>query len=229
MGIGLFIQRKEKLYDKEGVDHDRGCCSGGSGSNWHHSPRKEGVTMEERIDFIEELLLQAEQADQEKKIEMDRLRADQILAAISKLEEGMAEVTDLCEKELKLIEEYRANELARLDKKRSWLVFNLDGFMRSTGEKTLRLPHGSLKLRKGRDKVAVVALDEFLKIGPRLKLVRSVPEQVMPDIQAIVNHIKTTGEIPSGVQFIPADVRFSYTTNGGVADDTERERNETEG
>ena len=64
--------------------------------------------MEERIDFIEELLLQAEQADQEKKIEMDRLRADQILAAISKLEEGMAEVTDLCEQELKLIEEYRA-------------------------------------------------------------------------------------------------------------------------
>jgi len=184
---------------------------------------------EPRIDFIEELLLQAEQADQERKIEMDRLRADQILAAIATLEEGMEEVNGLCEKEIKLIEEYRANELARLDKKRSWLVFNLEGFMRSTGEKTLRLPHGSLKLRKGRDKIAVVALDEFLKIGPRLKLVRSVPEQVTPDIQAIVNHIKATGEIPAGVQFIPADVRFSYTTNGGKADDTERERNETEG
>jgi len=185
--------------------------------------------VEQRIDLIEELLLQAEQADQEKKIEMDRLRADQILAAISKLEEGMVDVNELCDKEIKLVEEYRANELARLDKKRSWLVFNLDGFMRSTGEKTLRLPHGSLKLRKGRDKVAVVALDEFLKIGPRLKLVRSVPEQVTPDIQAIINHIKTTGEIPAGVQFIPADTRFSYTTNGGRTDDTERERNETEG
>jgi hypothetical protein len=184
---------------------------------------------EQRIDFIEALLLQAEQADQEKKIEMDRLRADQILAAISKLEEGMADVNELCDKELRLIEEYRANEVARLDKKRSWLVFNLDGFMRSTGEKTVRLPHGSMKLRRGRDKAVVVAMDEFLKIGPRLKLVRSVPEQITPDIQAIVNHIKTTGEIPAGVQFIPADVRFSYTTTGGKADDTERERNETEG
>ncbi len=185
--------------------------------------------MEDRIDFIEELLLQAEVADQEKKIEMDRVQSDRMLAAIAALEEDMAEVNELCDKELKLIEEYRANELARLDKKRSWLVFNLDGFMRSTGEKTLRLPHGSLKLRKGRDKVAVVALDEFLKIGSKLKLVRSVPEQITPDIQAIINHIKTTGEIPAGVQFIPADVRFSYTTNGGKADDTERERNETEG
>ena len=184
--------------------------------------------MEKRLDFIEELLLQAEQADKDRKIEMDRLTADQILAAIGKLEEGMAEVNELCDKELKLIEEYRSNELSRLDKKRSWLVFNLDGFMRSTGEKTLRLPHGSLKLRKGRDKVAVIALDDFLKNGPKLNLVRSVPEQITPDIQAIVNHIKTTGEIPAGVQFIPADVRFSYTTNGGK-DDTERERNETEG
>lgn len=183
--------------------------------------------MEDRIDFIEELLQQAEQADQERKIEMDRLRADQILAAIAKLEEGMADVNELCDKELKLIEEYRANELARLDKKRGWLVFNLEGFARSSGEKTLRLPHGTLKLRKGRDKVAVVAMEEFLKIGPKLKLVRSVPEQITPDIQAIINHIKTTGEIPAGVEFIPADTRFSYTINGGK-DDTERERNETE-
>jgi hypothetical protein len=140
----------------------------------------------------------------------------------------MTEVNELCDKEIKLVEEYRANELARLDQKRSWLVFNLEGFMRSTGEKTVRLPHGSMKLRKGRDKVAVVALDEFLKVGPRLKLIRSIPEQVTPDIQAIINHIKSTGEIPNGVQFIPAEVRFSYTTNGGK-DDTERERNETEG
>jgi hypothetical protein len=185
--------------------------------------------VEERIDFIEELLQEAEKADQEYRVEMDRLRADQILAAIGKLEEGMTEVNDLCDKELKLIEEYRSNELARLDKKRSWLEFNLEGFMRSTGEKTLRLIHGILKLRKGRDKVAVVALDEFLKIGPTLKLVRSVPEQITPDIQAIINRIKTTGDIPNGVQYIPAEVRFSYATNGGNADDTERERHEAEG
>ena len=46
---------------------------------------------------------------------MDRLRTDQILAAIAKLEIGMADVNALCDKELKLIEEYRANEFARLD------------------------------------------------------------------------------------------------------------------
>jgi hypothetical protein len=178
--------------------------------------------MEQRIDFIEEILQEAERADKEKKIEIDRLRADQILAAIAKLEAGMAEVNDLCEKELKLVEEYRANELARLDKKRSWLVFNLEGFMRASGEKTVRLPHGSLKLRKGRDKAAVVALDEFLKVGPQLGLVRTVPEELAPDLQAIINHIKSTGEIPAGVEFIAADVKFSYTTtSNGETDERE--------
>jgi hypothetical protein len=177
--------------------------------------------MEERIDFIEELLQQAETAEAQRTIEVNRLRADQILAAIGTLEEGMAEANELCDKELKLIEEYRANELSRLDKKRGWLVFQLESWARSTGEKTIRLIHGTCKLRKGRDKVAVVALDEFLKIGSNLKLVRSVPEQVTPDIQAIINHIKTTGEIPAGVQFIAAEVRFSYNTSNGGADDSE--------
>jgi hypothetical protein len=171
--------------------------------------------MEERINFIEEILREAEIAEADRKLELDRLRADQILSAIAVLEGKMSEVNDLCEKELKLIEGFRSNELSRLDKQRSWLVFNLDGFMRSTGEKTLRLPHGILKLRKGRDRVAVIAMEQFLKIGGKLGLLRQIPESFSPDLQAIADHVKRTGEIPSGVEYIPADIKFSYTTNGG--------------
>jgi len=54
-----------------------------------------------------------------------------MLSAIAVLEGQMNEVQDLCDREVKLIEEYRARELARLDKKRSWLLFNLEGFTRS--------------------------------------------------------------------------------------------------
>ena len=182
----------------------------------------------DRPDFIEELLVLAEQADQEKKISMDRLRADQILSAIEKLEEGMMEVNSLCDKEIKLIEEYHANELTRLDKKRNWLTFNLEGYMRGTGEKTLRLPHGTLKLRKGKDRIAVIAMEQFLKVGQKLGLLKKVPESFSPDLQAILNHVHSTGEVPPGIEVIPAEVRFTYRINGGN-DDTERERNETEG
>jgi len=170
---------------------------------------------EPRIDFIQELLDQSEQAEAQQRIEMDKLRADQLLAAVGVLEEQMAEVNKLADDEASLIEEYRSNELARLDKKRSWILFNLEGFMRSSGEKTIRLPHGILKLRKGRDRVAVAAMEEFLKSGGKLGLLRTIPESFSPDLQAIVDHIKRTGEVPQGVEFIPAEIRFSYTTKGG--------------
>jgi hypothetical protein len=176
----------------------------------------------ERIDFIEELLREAETAEAKQRLEVDRLRADQLLAAIAVLEKEMAEANELVDKEIRLLEEYRSNQLARIAKKLSWLVFNLEGFMRSTGEKTIRLPHGLLTIRKGRPRAAIVALEKFLEVGPRLGLVRTVPEQFTPDIQAILNYIKTSGEIPPGIEFLPADTKFSYatTTNGG---DDERE------
>jgi hypothetical protein len=107
--------------------------------------------------ILAELLAESEDADQQKRIEMDQLRADQLLTAVAILEDQMVDVNDLVNKEIRLLEDYRSSELSRLDKRRSWLLFNLEAFARSTGEKTVRLPHGVLKLRKQEDRVAVVA------------------------------------------------------------------------
>jgi hypothetical protein len=183
--------------------------------------------MGDRVDFINQILEQAEVRDEELKLEMDRLRADAALAAIGVLERQMGEVQELCEREMRLIEEYRSRELERLDKKRSWLLLNLEGWARSTGEKTIRLIHGFCKIRKGRDKVAVIAIDEFMKVGPGLKLVRTVPEQIVPDLRAITEYVQRTGEIPPGVEFIPAITHFSYTINGGSNGNDKREETET--
>jgi hypothetical protein len=184
--------------------------------------------MTERIDFIAELLREAELADRETKIEMDRLRADQLLAAVAVLEEHMADANDLVDKEIQLLEEYRSSELGRLDKQRSWLLHNLEAFARSSGEKTMRLPHGILKMRKGRDKVAVVAMEDFLKVAGKLGLVRSVPESITPDNQAILNRIKATGDIPAGVEYFPAETKFSYTIKGEIDGERERDTDQTE-
>lgn len=183
---------------------------------------------EPRLDFIQELLLESEKADTAYAAEMNSLRADQMLSAVALLEAQMADVNELVDKEMKLLEEYRSSELARLDKKRSWLVFNLEGYARSTGEKTMRLPHGILKLRKGRDKVAVTALEEFLKKAQALGFLRTVPESYMPDTQAVIAHIKRTGEVPPGIEYIPAETKFSYTTNGESNGERQRDGEQTE-
>jgi hypothetical protein len=176
--------------------------------------------------FMDELLAEVEQKEHQVKIELDRLKADQLLMAVAKLESQMEDVNSLADDEIKLIEQYRQSEIERLAKKRSWLLFNLENFWRQqseqTGEKTLRLPHGSLALRKGRDKIEIDNLAIFMKVAPRNGWLRTTPEKHEPDLQAIAAHIKATGEIPIGTKLIPGGISFSYSITKGNGNGTEQ-------
>ena len=167
------------------------------------------------MNFIEELLLEAEQREQERMVEMNKLRADQMLAAMELIESQVNDVMNLADEEIALIEEYRKTEIDKLEKKRSWLCWQLEQFIRSTDEKTINLPRGQIKLRQGRQKVQVIDMDKFLKVGEKLNLLRKVPESYEPDLQAIHQHIKMTGEIPRGVDVIPGETKFSYSLKRG--------------
>jgi len=179
--------------------------------------------------FIDELLAEAEKAHAERRLEMNLQQANHMLKAVEVLESKMADVNTLADDEIKLIEEYRSRELARLDKQRSWLLFNLESFARSTGEKTIRLVHGVLRLRKGRDRIAVVEIEKFLPLGKKLGLLETVPETTTPNNKAILAYVRRTGEIPPGTEFIPAGTKFSYSTNNNGEKDDNDERQPPEG
>ncbi len=178
--------------------------------------------------FLEELLRDAETKEANEKIVVDRLRADQLLAAIATLEAQMTEVNELVEKEISLLEEYRSKELSRVDKQLSWLTFQLEQYMRSTAEKTIRLPHGVVKLRKCRDRIVIAEMDKFLERAGVRGLLKQVPESFVPDMQAISEYHKKTKAVPDGCQLIPGDSKFSYSTtteeenDGTEPDQTER-------
>lgn len=181
------------------------------------------------MNFIDELLLEAENAEETQRLEVDKLRADQLLMAVQVLETQMDDVNKIADEEIKLIEDYRRSEGDRLQRKRNWLSWNLEQFMRSTDLKTLKLPHGVLKLRAGRDKVEVQDVDTFLKSPDGQKFLRVIPEQYQPDLNSIHEHIKKTGEVPTGVVLIPGEVRFSLTTfkrNGNNGKDEQQHASE---
>jgi hypothetical protein len=177
--------------------------------------------------WLTELLQEAEQKEKEHIEEMNRLKADQILAALTVLVHQEETVNELVEEELKLIESYRQSELQRIEKKRSWLVFQIEQYARrqlaQDGTKSLRLVHGTIALRKGRDRIEIENRDEFMLVAKRLGLLRNIPEQSEPDLTAILAHIREKGRIPPGVKLIPAVVNFSYsiTTNGEPTNGTE--------
>lgn len=176
------------------------------------------------VQWLEDLLQESADRETQVKLEFDRLKADQALAAISKLDADMAGVNALADEEIRLIESYRKSELERLEKKLNWLVINLEGFLRKhneeTGEKSLRLPHGSMGLRKSRDRVEISNPDLFAKVADRLGLWRVSPEKKEPDLQAVSAAVKIQKSIP-GVVVIPGSINFHYSTNGGSNGKTE--------
>jgi hypothetical protein len=164
------------------------------------------------MNFMDELLAEVEEKEEKRKLELDRLRADQLLTVIGTLEQRADEINELADSEIKLIEEYRSVELAKVQKKISWLAWNLEQFIRSSGEKTIIFPHGTIKLRIGRDKVSIVELQQFLDVPSNQKYLKIIPESYEADLQAIHEHIKATGHIPDGADFRPAENKFSYKT-----------------
>jgi|ERR1051326_1483704 hypothetical protein len=162
--------------------------------------------------FIDELIAESEKAEAQQRLDMTKLRADQLLMAIQVLEGQQAEVDKLFQEELKIIEEYRFAERERLQKKVNWLVWNLEQYMRSTGEKTLNLPHGILKLRMGRDKIQIADLERFLAKAANQRFLKTIPESFQPDMQVIGKYVRQTGDIPTGVSVIPAEAKFHYST-----------------
>jgi phage host-nuclease inhibitor protein Gam len=141
--------------------------------------------------------------------EFDRLRADLSLKEIARLTEELEQANKVADEEIEFIQEYRAREIARIQKQIDWQARNLEAYARSTDTKTVRLPHGVLKLRQGRDKVEVEDKEAFMKLADA-GLLRTVPESKQPDLARILGHIKGTGEIPAGVRYVPAQVNFSY-------------------
>ena len=115
--------------------------------------------------WLQELLDQTEERDQHNLLEMNKLRADQALAAIAVIEEKIAETEQIAQQEIDLITSWQEAETAKQQKKVAWLSFNLEKFIRSTGDSTITLAHGAIKIRKSRDKIDIIDLKKFSEIG----------------------------------------------------------------
>ena len=179
--------------------------------------------------WLQELLDQTEERDQHNLLEMNKLRADQALAAIAVIEEKIAETEQIAQQEIDLITHWKEAETTKLQNKINWLAFNLEKFIRATGDATIALAHGTIKIRKSRDKLDIVDLQKFSAVGQRHGLLRHIDAKDEPDMNAIRAFMKINGNKPPlGVILTPGQPTFSYTTNKKGSANGESERTETE-
>ena len=185
--------------------------------------------MSKEPEWLTELLEMAERKEEKCRIEMSKIRADQALTVIASIEEKASEIEQIAEEEIKLITSWKESELVKLQKKESWLSFQLEQFLNKTGESTLNLAHGVIKIRKSRDKVTVVDEEKFLPVGQKLGLVRHIDAQDEPDLNSIRAYCKLHGNRPpSGVLLTPGQPTFSYSTLKKGKSDEQIEQSEAE-
>jgi phage host-nuclease inhibitor protein Gam len=163
--------------------------------------------------FLEELLLEAEQ----KEIKQTSAFYDLVLIEIGKLQSEIESNFAEAEKEIEIIKEWTLNKNSKLQDKIEMLSRKLEAFISVEGKKTIELPHGDLKFHKKPDKVEISDLEIFLQ-SATADMIRVQPEEIKPDINKIKAYIKNKGCIPKGVTVIEGKEEFSYKLNNRKED-----------
>jgi phage host-nuclease inhibitor protein Gam len=161
--------------------------------------------------FIDELLRESE----EKEIKLSYEYADLILLEIKSLQNKINHVSETAKKEIQILEEWSLNKAVKYQDRIDFLAKKLNQFILEANERTIDLANGTIRLRKGREKLEVFDLNKFLsnKYSPELV---NLKQEVKPDMQKIKDFINRSGKVPEGVKVIPGNENeFSYKIKGG--------------
>ncbi|HEY5534913.1 MAG TPA: host-nuclease inhibitor Gam family protein [Ignavibacteria bacterium] len=93
-----------------------------------------------------------------------------------------------------------------------FLSGKMEGYLRQQQLKSLQLPSGVVGLRKQQPKIEIVDSDKFYENADE-SILRKIPESFEPNLKAIKEKLKETGEIPQGVDVIEQDSKFYFKFN----------------
>lgn len=139
---------------------------------------------------------------------LDQARVDKLLFIIRNMESQMAENEQSAQSQLDEVAMWLETANGKLDKQRRYLLYKCRQWLEHTGKRSASLVNGVIKLRSRQDKLEIQD-EEAVLAEPRFQ--REIPARFEVDKKAIRDHYKSTGEIPTGVEFIPQDDQFSCT------------------
>ena len=158
--------------------------------------------------FFDELIADAIAKEKEDLL----AQCDIMLMEISRLESEIEENRKVAEREIKLINDWATKLNLKRTERIDMLKSRLESIMRSQDKKTIKLPHGTMKLRQKPDRVEVVDVEVFLQNAAK-DMVTIIPEQIKPSLTNIKKWIKMTNKVPKGVKLVKGEVEFSIKLN----------------
>lgn len=160
--------------------------------------------------FMEELLSESKLA--EERISIDY--ADLLLIDIRELNKEIENNWKIAEREVEIIKNFFLSKNCKIQERVEYIERKLNAFMLEQDKRTLSLPNGTMRLRKGREKVIVENLNEFLQGKYSHELI-NIKQELKPDMKKIKDYITRSRKVPEGCKVIPANENeFSYKLNG---------------
>lgn len=153
--------------------------------------------------FMDELLAEVEDKENQLSEKLSKEHADLILMEMQKHTNSMEENCRAAEAEIKIIKDFYLGKNFKAQEKIEFLERKLKEFLLEQEERTLSLPHGTIRLRKGRDKIIVESLQTFLENKFSHELI-NIKQDFKPDLSKIKAYItRSGGKVPDGVVVVP--------------------------
>lgn len=166
------------------------------------------MEQENSISFMDDLLAEVELKEEQQ----TEAYFDLLIAKAASFEEKIAGNFKIAEEEVKIINDFYLKKNSRLQEAIDGITRLLEEYIRGKGEKTIFLPHGTLKLHKRPDKIEVSDQELFITKATS-EMITLVPESVKPNLNKIKSYIKLSGRVPQGVIVIEGTEEFKLTIN----------------
>jgi len=130
--------------------------------------------------------------------------ADYLLGKVAELDKQIDEIDESADIQMQRIREWQESRIASIEKQKQYFLPSLHAYILSTEKKTVKLVNGVLSIRKRQPKLEIIDEEIIPNQFINVKEVSSI------DKSGIKAHIKSTGEIPEGVDYIQQDDKFGY-------------------
>jgi phage host-nuclease inhibitor protein Gam len=144
----------------------------------------------------------------------DEAQAEWALRKLARYARDRQTKVDVAQAEKARIDAWLEDETGKLDRHADYFRSILADYMRRRHEddpkvKTLSLPSGTLKARKGRPRVTVTDLDALEAWVDEHEAGELLRVKVEADKRAILGRVEVDGEVPPGVEIEPGGVSFT--------------------
>jgi len=120
-----------------------------------------------------------------------------------------ARVLSAAQAERDRVSAWEQRHLARADSGLRYIAHILELYLRSTGQRKVDLPAGTISWRKGRERIEIPDPAAFVAAHRGTDLVRTKEE---PDKAAVMARLKNTGEIPNGSDVVRGEDTLNIST-----------------